>query len=105
LNRNHPDSVEPPETLDGAEVLYWAWSAAPPFFGMPETGTANVFDVCGLAVCRYAESGAIYRFSCDRAWEVLNDAPYATVAQALVGPSGQFDVTRVRWNAREPRRA
>jgi hypothetical protein len=47
----------------------------------PETGEArdcfmpdggDGIPIHGLAVCQYA-TGKVYRFSCDRGWEVNND--------------------------------
>jgi hypothetical protein len=86
--------MKPPETIDGARVVYWAWSTEPPLFLMQ--GDPQPEAVCGLAVCEYA-SGAVYRFSCDAQWQVLNDSPYPTVLAALTARSGNYDVTRVAW--------
>lgn len=93
--------MQPPDTLDCARVLYWAWSATPPFFIMTDSEGNDPSEVCGLAICQY-DSGKVYRFSCDREWEVLNDSPFASADAAMRGPSGQYDITRVRWVAARP---
>jgi hypothetical protein len=88
--------VLPPKTLDGAAVLYWAWSESTPFFVMPDG--AEGIPIHGLAVCCYAKSGVAYRFSCNRDWEVENDSPYNSAEQAMRAPSAQFDANAVRWS-------
>jgi hypothetical protein len=82
--------------LDGAQVLYWAWSEGPPFFVMADGGEG--IPIHGLAICRYEGSGAVCRFSCSDGWKVQNDSPYdQSVAAAMAGRSGQYDIARVRW--------
>jgi len=87
---------EPPDELDGAGVLYWAWSGGKPFFVMPYSDGSGGISIHGLAVCQY-ESGAIYRFSCSRGWEVENDSNRASVDDAMTGPSAQYYVAAVEW--------
>ena len=89
-------NMQPPTKLDGAVVLRWAWSGSEPFFVMPDGGEG--IPIHGLAVCRYEDSGSIYRFSCSRSWEVENDSPYDTVDRALQAQSGSFDVSSVAWH-------
>lgn len=89
--------MPPPEVLDGAEVVLRAWSAPSPFFVMPCSDGSEGIPIHGLAVCRYEKNGAVYRFSCDAAWEVQNDAPHSSVDSARTAPHGQYDVERVVW--------
>lgn len=93
--------MTPPETLDGAEVLFWAWSGDEPFFVMPDTEGWSGERIHGLAVCRYP-NGAVYRFSCDAAWEVVNDSPWATPEDAMTRPSAQYDIAAVPWRPFPP---
>lgn len=71
---------EPPDMLDGARVLAWAWSGDAPFGVVPAGDTA--IAIHGLAIARYASATTVYRFACDRAWVVQQDAPYADVDAA-----------------------
>ena len=86
---------EAPDELDGAKVLYWAWSGDEPFFVMPFSDGPGGIEIFGLAVCQY-NNGATYRFSCNADWEVENDSPY-DIEQAL-GLSAQYDITKVDWH-------
>jgi hypothetical protein len=90
--------MRPPSQIDGADVVLWAWSAPTPFFEMPCSDGGPAVAIHGLAICRYAKSGAIYRFSCNRDWEAENDSPWDTVEAAASGASGQYDVRSVRWH-------
>jgi hypothetical protein len=58
-----------------------------------------VGKVHGLAICRYESSGAVYRFSCDECWEVLNDAPFENVEAAMLASSMQFRAEDVEWHS------
>ena len=51
----------------------------------------------GLAVCQYP-NGAVYRFSCNAAWEVESDSPYDSIEGAFAAPSGQYAVEEVVWH-------
>jgi hypothetical protein len=92
---------KPPEKIDGANVLLWAWSQDKPFFCMPVTDLSGSIPIFGLAICRYADSGTVYRFSCNASWETENDFDYGTGADAIEAamttPSGQYDINRVVW--------
>lgn len=89
--------MRPPSRLDNAEVVRWAWSAPDPFFVMPCSDGSGGIPIHGLAICQYPQGGAVYRFSCYASWQVQNDAPYGSVADAEVARHGQYDVTRVAW--------
>ena len=87
--------MPPPPTLDGARVLWWAWSCDVPFGEMPGAEDPHVF---GFAVCRYDQHGdKYYRFSCNRHWEVLNDMDYLSEEDAKEDIPGQYDASRVDW--------
>jgi hypothetical protein len=95
----YPMKNEPPEQLDGAKVLWWAWSGNAPFFVMPYSDGSGGIQIHGLAICQY-ESGSIYHFSCNREWEVENDSNWSTIEGAMTGRSGQYDVAAVKWQKR-----
>lgn len=149
----------PPAKLDGAEVLWWAWSGEAPFglihYGCEpskecvsdassndgvcvagrghltalagptvrldpaQTDLATIaratpdgdrgldrgsleaeplppIEIYGLAICAY-DSSTIYRFSCDRNWEVRNDAPCDSVESAQQSIPEQFKNEPVVW--------
>jgi len=86
---------QPPPILDGAKVLWWAWSGENPF-GILEGAEGDDRFVHGFAVCQY-ESGSIYRFTCNKHWEVVQDADYASVEKAKAGIPLNYDASRVKW--------
>jgi hypothetical protein len=65
----------PPPAIDGARVLWWAWAGDEPF------GLCGEKKVFGFAICRY-ETGEMYRFSCDRHWETVNDSLHENEEEA-----------------------
>lgn len=81
--------MSPPDSIDGAEVLWWAWSGDEPF------GFCGDEPVHGFAVCQYS-SGELYRFSCNRKWQTLNDALHTDIEQAKAEIPSQYDAGRVR---------
>ena len=89
--------MKPPSQIDGADVVLWAWSDAGPFFEMPSSDGAPAVPIHGLAICRYAESGAVYRFSCNSVWDTENDSRHDSVKDAASAESAQYDVRSVQW--------
>ena len=83
--------MKPPQYLDGAEVLWWAWSGSEPY------GLHGDEPVHGFAVCKYA-SGQIYRFSCNRVWQTVNDMDHATEVEAKADIPSNYDESRVQWS-------
>ncbi len=53
-------------------------------------------EIYGLAICAY-DSSTIYRFSCDRNWEVQNDAPCDSVESARQSIPKQYENEPVVW--------
>jgi hypothetical protein len=86
----------PPPTLDGARVLWWAWSGELPFGELPgaEGDDRLIF---GFAVCRYDESGALYRFTCNKHWQVVQDMDQRDEEEAKADIPAQYDASRVVW--------
>jgi hypothetical protein len=93
--------MKPPREVDGAEVVLWAWSAPVPFFTMPSIDGEAAIPIHGLAICRYAQGGSVYRFSCNSAWETENDSPFSSVEDATKGPSDQYDIEGIEWHRLE----
>jgi hypothetical protein len=67
-------------------------------FMMPCTDGVASVAIHGLAICRYADSGSVYRFSCNSAWETENDSPHPSVESATKGESAQYDIASVEWH-------
>jgi hypothetical protein len=53
---------KPPEELDGAKVIKWAWSGSKPFgFLRYEGDLYDPIEIYGLAICRYDNSDNVCR--------------------------------------------
>jgi hypothetical protein len=91
------NDMKPPAELDGAQVLEWAWSEVP--FGIIRytDGTLRC-EVHGLAICQYPNDNKVYRFSCDREWNVQQDMDYNTVAEAKELLPAQYKAVAVIWH-------
>lgn len=90
--------MKPPRQIDGADVLEWAWSDQA--FGVVATvgRHGDAIPIHGLALCQYADTATIYRFSCDQHWETQQDADYESVAAAKAALPVQYRHVPVRWN-------
>lgn len=82
--------MKPPQQIDGADVLEWAWSDTP-------FGEVSGTKVHGLAVCRYAGSSEIYRFSCDAQWNTEQDEVYGSVQEAIDELPHQYRNSEAIW--------
>lgn len=91
---------EPPDALDGAQVVKWAWSGNKPFGVMPLVDDDREIEIYGLAICQYKDSLQIYRFSCSSDWEVQNDAPYNSIEEAMKQLPGQYRNVEAEWHDR-----
>ena len=86
----------PPNELDGARVLWWAWSGEEPFgelFGAQDEDRY----VYGFAVCTY-DNEQFYRFSCSGSWDVVQDSVHDTEEEAKVSIPTNYDASKVRWS-------
>lgn len=82
--------MEPPQELDAARVLEWAWSDEP-------FGFVGPVPIHGLAICRYPGAPGVYRFSCDRGWEVQQDQDHDTVEEAKALLPEQYRRVEACW--------
>lgn len=91
--------IEPPDELDGAKVIKWAWSGDKPFGLIPmvDADSDEPIEIYGLAICRYDDSGNVYRFSCDKEWEVQQDGLYESVDDALRQLPDQYRLIETNW--------
>lgn len=87
--------MQPPNEIDGARVVEWAWSGSHPFGCVPG---ADPPDVYGLAIATYDDS-QFYRFSCDRNWNTIQDAFYDSVADAKAQLPDQYRKLEAKWVA------
>jgi hypothetical protein len=83
---------KPPQKLDGAKVLIWAWSGDLPFGRL-----GSDIEIFGLAICTYDEKG-IYRFSCDQNWDVQQDGLYNSIEEAINQLPEQYKEVSAKWN-------
>ena len=88
---------KPPEIIDGAKVLCWAWSGPAPFGVVKSTDGVVAVEIYGLAICQYQGSAKIYRFSCDSEWETEQDSDYDTVQEAKDNLPKQYQNLPVVW--------
>jgi hypothetical protein len=86
---------KPPKEIDGAVVLCWAWSGDTPFFVMEDGGQGR--KIFGLAICKYATSDVVYKFSCNYDWETENDTDWSSLEEAKAAKSGHLTL-RLRSN-------
>lgn len=88
---------KPPSEIDGAKVLYWAWSGSVPFGFVGDEKDLMASEIYGLAICQYENSEAVYRFSCDENWETQQDQVYDSVNQAIENLPDQYRNVKADW--------
>lgn len=100
-------AVPPPDKLDGATVLQWAWSGATPFCYMPVVGEdfmpmidEPVLEIYGLAICQYDNHSNVYRFSCDKNWEVQQDSEHISLEDAIEHLPEQYKLVAANWQVK-----
>jgi hypothetical protein len=82
---------KPTAEIDGAKVLYWAWSGLQPFGYVGDT------KIYGLAICQYENSNQVYRFSCNKFWETEQDSQYDSVEKAIEQLPDQYKNVKADW--------
>lgn len=88
---------KPENNIDGAKVLYWAWSGSSPFGFVGDSKDPIASKIFGLAICKYEDSDEVYRFSCDENWETQQDQVYDSVNQAIESLPEQYKNVSARW--------
>lgn len=89
---------EPPDELDGAIVIKWAWSGTKPFGLIRyQDDLYKPIEIYGLAICQYENSDSVYRFSCDKNWKVQNDSPHNSVEEAQHSLTDQYKLVKAEW--------
>jgi hypothetical protein len=89
---------KPPPTIDGATVLYWAWSGNTPFGRVGDESDPEATAIFGLAIARYEGDSRTYRFSCDRNWEVEQDGVCESVDEAINQLPVQYRRVTAKWH-------
>lgn len=89
---------DPPDTLDSAEVLFWAWSGKEPFWVMNDSDGSFCSEIYGLAICKYKEEDKFYRFVCSRTWTVQNDTVYDSLEEIFETTRVQSPKSEVKWH-------
>ncbi|WP_395008074.1 hypothetical protein [Undibacterium sp.] len=90
--------MKPPETIDGAIVIEWAWSGHIPF-GVIKSAESNEapIEIYGLALCQYIDANVTYRFSCNAKWETEQDFDYSSVEDAKANIPQQYRNVPIHW--------
>lgn len=92
--------IEPPDFLDGAKVINWAWAGPEPFGFVGSSEDNNSIAIYGLAICIYEGSESVYRFSCDKNWETITDSDYNNVQEAINELPDQYKRTHANWQTK-----
>lgn len=87
---------EPPNQLDGADVLCWAVSARGGFYTL--VGSDPPVVVVAMAVAHYV-GGDVYLFKCDENWEVVQDWDCESVEDAHERAASHTDEP-LEWRVR-----
>lgn len=98
LNNNRLS--EPPDFIDGARVIKWAWSGTQPFGFIGNEDDTEKEEVYGLAICKYEDSREIYRFSCGKSWDTIQDSPHDTVENAISRLPDQYKNIEAVWQTK-----
>ncbi len=88
---------KPEPIIDGAKVLYWAWSGVKPFGWLGATDDPKAIPIFGLAIAQYDNDSTIYRFSCNENWETEQDGTYETPEEAMRLLPEQYQEVQANW--------
>ncbi|PKO11715.1 MAG: hypothetical protein CVU39_27915 [Chloroflexi bacterium HGW-Chloroflexi-10] len=91
------ENFEPPDELDGAEVILWAYNPEKPFFMMQYVDGTDYKPIHGFAICRCKGAELFYKVSCDSAWNVENDSDHASIEDA-VKAANDLSKEPITWN-------
>ncbi|NTV37190.1 MAG: hypothetical protein HGA53_09565 [Anaerolineaceae bacterium] len=91
------ETLEPPDELDGAEVILWAFTPQKPFFIMVYSDGTPYKPIHGFAICRYKGESQYYKFSCDIEWNVENDMDCDSIEEA-VKIANDMTIEPITWN-------
>ena len=90
-----------PRVLDGADVLYLLSSEDnKPFYFITEGDIHH--SIMAMAICRYGNTGSLYLFKCDAAFEVQADSDVGSVEEATEMVENSLGIPRERWIRKSP---
>ena len=92
---------KPQSKIDGANVLYWAWSGNKPFGWVGSETNPKAISIHGLVIAQYDNDSTIYRFSCNENWETEQDATYESTEEAMQFLPEQYQDLPVKWQSYE----
>lgn len=95
-----PRQKTAPTTIDNATVLLWAWSESQPFGFVSNEDGSEKEAIYGLAICQYEGSKEVYRFSCNKNWETVQDGLYDSVEEAIEWLPEQYKNVVAIWQKR-----
>ena len=93
---------KPEPKIDGANVLYWAWSGDQPFGWVGDPKDPEASPIYGLAIAQYDHQPPFYRFSCDADWETVQDQDYDTLGDAIKLLPEQYREVIAIWHEYKP---
>lgn len=94
------NSIEPPNELDGAEVILWAFNPKKPFFLMENSDGTPYKPIHGFAICQYTGEKQYFKFSCDIEWNVENDMDFDSIEEA-VNAANDLSNEPIIWNKKK----
>lgn len=87
----------PPNRIDGASVLYWAYAEVEPFYCIYDSNGELSDEIYGIAICKYENSTRIYRFSCNKDWETINDGLYDSIDETINSIINGIKLKELKW--------
>lgn len=90
--------MKPPAYIDGAKVIKWAWSELQPFGVVSNEDGSESEEIYGLAICQYEGSKDVYRFSCNKNWETIQDGVYKEIENAVELLPDQYKHAERNWH-------
>jgi hypothetical protein len=92
---------KPPEEIDGAKVIEWAYSGGEPFGLLHYDSGKVAAEIYGLAICSYSRDEKVYRFSCNNEWKTEQDSDYNTIDEAKNNLPIQYQKVKAIWQKYE----
>lgn len=91
--------MKPPAFIDGAKVIKWAWSESQPFGVVSNDDGSEREVIYRLAICHYECSKDIYRLSCNKNWQTIQDGIYKEIEYAIAFLPDQYKHAERNWHS------
>lgn len=98
----------PPESLDGADVLYYVALDSPIVpTGLCRHVVAGVphGPFAALAICKYPDHEGYYLFYCGSDWRVITDTYWNSIEEAIDQAEFEYIGTKANWLPTDQRTA